>query len=87
MVESPSVAGYVAISSDAAPTSSPVSAWNCTRKRLRAWYLPLSSSRVPGTYLRCSHGWLKKVASIVPVASATTAVTSGFMPRRRTGRR
>jgi hypothetical protein len=36
--------------------------------------------------LRSSHGWLKNVASIVPVASATTAVTSGFMPRRRTGR-
>ena len=41
---------------------------------------------MPGTYLRWSHGWLKNVASIVPVASATTAVTSGFMPRRRTGR-
>ena len=53
---------------------------------MRAWYLPLSSSRVPATYLRCSHGWLKNVASIVPVASATTAVTSGFIPRRRTGR-
>jgi hypothetical protein len=53
---------------------------------LRAWYLPLSSSRVPGAYLRCSHGWLKNVASIVPVASATTAVTSGFIPRLRTGR-
>ena len=53
---------------------------------MRAWYLPLSSSRVPGAYLRCSHGWLKNVASIVPVASATTAVTSGFIPRLRTGR-
>ena len=74
------------MSSSAAPTASPVSAWNCTRKRLRAWYLPLSSSRVPGTYLRCSHGWLKNVASIEPVASATTAVTSGFIPRLRTGR-
>ncbi len=41
---------------------------------------------MPATYLRCSHGWLKNVASIVPVASATTAVTSGFIPRRRTGR-
>ena len=74
------------MSSSAAPTASPVSAWNCTRKRLRAWYLPLSSSRVPGAYLRCSHGWLKNVASIEPVASATTAVTSGFIPRLRTGR-
>src|SRR5215213_1731927 len=74
------------MSSDAAPTASPVSAWNCTRKRLRAWYLPLSNRRVPAAYLRWSHGWLKKVASIVPVASATTAVTSGFMPRLRTGR-
>ncbi len=53
---------------------------------MRAWYFPDSSSRVPATYLRCSHGWLKNVASIVPVASATTAVTSGFIPRLRTGR-
>ena len=69
-----------------APTASPVSAWNCTRKRLRASYLPCSSSRVPGRYLRSSHGWLKNVAFIVPVSSATTASTSGRMPRRRTGR-
>jgi hypothetical protein len=33
-----------------------------------------------------SHGWLKKVAFMTPVASATTASTRGFMPRRRTGR-
>ena len=41
---------------------------------------------MPGRYLRSSHGWLKKVAFIVPVASATTASTSGFIPRRRTER-
>ena len=41
---------------------------------------------MPGRYLRSSHGWLKNVAFIVPVASATTASTSGFMPRRRTER-
>ena len=41
---------------------------------------------MPGRYLRSSHGWLKNVAFIVPVASATTASTSGFIPRRRTGR-
>ncbi len=33
-----------------------------------------------------SHGWLKNVARIVPVASATVASTSGRIPRRRTGR-
>ena len=65
----------------AAPTASPVCAWNETRKRLRPWYLPCSSSRVPGRYLRSSHGWLKNVAFMVPVASATTASTSGFIPR------
>ena len=75
----------MAISSEL-PTASPVGAWNETRKRLRPWYLPCSSSRVPGRYLRSSHGWLKNVAFIVPVASATTASTSGFMPRRRTER-
>jgi hypothetical protein len=32
--------------------------------------------------LRSSHGWLKNVAFIAPVASATTASTSGFIPRR-----
>jgi hypothetical protein len=80
------VAGYVATSSPSAPTASPVGAWNETRKRLRDWYLPWSSSRVPGRYLRSSHGWLKNVAFIVPVASATTASTSGFIPRRRTER-
>jgi len=37
-------------------------------------------------YLRCSQGWLKNVACITPVSSATVAVTSGFIPRRRTGR-
>ena len=41
---------------------------------------------MPGRYLRSSHGWLKNVAFIVPVSSATTASTSGRMPRRRTGR-
>ena len=74
------------MSEPAAPTASPVGAWNCTRKRLRASYLPCSSSRVPGRYLRSSHGWLKNVAFIVPVSSATTASTSGRIPRRRTGR-
>ena len=39
----------------------------------------------PGTCCT-SHGWLKNVAFIVPVASATVASTSGRMPRRRTGR-
>jgi hypothetical protein len=48
--------------------------------------LPLSITRVPGRYLRSSHGWLKNVAFIGPVASATTASTSGRMPRRRTER-
>ena len=62
------------------------SAWACTRKRLRASYLPCSTSRVPGRYLRSSHGWLKNVAFIGPVASATIASTSGRIPRRRTGR-
>ena len=33
-----------------------------------------------------SHGWLKNVAFIIPVSSATIASTSGFIPRRRTGR-
>ena len=41
---------------------------------------------MPGRYLRSSHGWLKNVAFIGPLASATTASTSGRMPRRRTGR-
>ena len=41
---------------------------------------------MPGRYLRSSQGWLKNVAFIAPVASATTASTSGFIPRRRTGR-
>ena len=53
---------------------------------MRPWYLPWSSSRVPGRYLRSSHGWLKNVAFIAPVASATTASTSGFIPRLRTER-
>ena len=57
-----------------------------TRKRLRPWYLPCSISRVPARYLRSSHGWLKNVAFMIPVASATVASTSGFIPRRRTGR-
>ena len=57
-----------------------------TRKRLRPWYLPWSISRVPGRYWRSSHGWLKNVAFMTPVASATVASTSGFIPRRRTGR-
>ena len=74
------------MSDSAAATASPVSAWVWTRKRLRDWYLPCSSKRVPGRYLRSSHGWLKNVAFIVPVSSATTASTSGFMPRLRTGR-
>jgi hypothetical protein len=43
-------------------------------------------SRVPALYWSLSQGWLKKVARITPVASATTASTSGFIPRRRTGR-
>jgi hypothetical protein len=68
------------------PTWSPVCAWNWTRKRLRPWYLPCSITRVPGRYLRSSHGWLKNVAFMIPVWSATVASTSGFMPRRRTGR-
>src|SRR3954465_3525816 len=74
------------MSPSAAPTASSVGAWNCTRKRFPDWYLPASSSRVAGRDLRSSHGWLKNVAFIVPVASATTASTSGFIPRRRTGR-
>ena len=41
---------------------------------------------MPGRYLRSSHGWLKNVAFIVPVSSATVASTSGRIPRRRTGR-
>ena len=41
---------------------------------------------MPGRYLRSSQGWLKNVALVTPVASATVASTSGFMPRRRTGR-
>ena len=41
---------------------------------------------MPTGYLRCSHGWLKNVAFMTPVSSATVASTSGFMPRRRTGR-
>ena len=53
---------------------------------MRPWYLPWSISRVPGWYLRSSHGWLKNVAFMIPVASTTVASTSGFIPRRRTGR-
>ena len=68
------------------PVRSSVGAWLETRKRLRAAYLPCSTSRVPGGYLRCSHGWLKNVAFMTPVSSATVASTSGFIPRRRTGR-
>ena len=34
-----------------APVSSPVGAWDWTRKRLRASYLPCSTSRVPGAVL------------------------------------
>ena len=41
---------------------------------------------MPGRYLRSSQGWLKNVAFIAPVASATTASTSGFIPRLRTER-
>ena len=41
---------------------------------------------MPGGYLRASHGWLKNVAFMTPVSSATVASTSGFIPRRRTGR-
>ena len=41
---------------------------------------------MPFGYLRASHGWLKNVAFIMPVSSATTASTSGFIPARRTGR-
>jgi hypothetical protein len=37
-------------------------------------------------YWSFSHGWLKNVAFITPVSSVTTASTSGFIPRRRTGR-
>ena len=48
--------------------------------------LPWSISRVPGGYRLTSHGWLKNVAFIGPLASATVASTSGRMPRRRTGR-
>jgi hypothetical protein len=79
------VAGYVA-TSPSDPVCSPVGAWYWTRKRLRAWYLPCSISRVPGRYLRSSQGWLKNVAFSTPVPSATVASTSGFIPRLRTGR-
>ena len=64
---------------------SSVGAWLVTRNALRAAYLPCRTSRVPGGYLRCSQGWLKNVAFITPVSSATVASTSGFIPRRRTG--
>jgi hypothetical protein len=63
-----------------------VGAWPDTLKRLRASYLPCSTRRVPGTYLRWSQGWLKNVTFMTPVSSATVASTSGFIPRRRTGR-
>ncbi len=63
-----------------------VRAWPWTRNRLRASNLPCSTSRVPAGYLEASHGWLKNVAFIAPVPSATVASTSGRMPRRRTGR-
>ena len=63
-----------------------VRACPCTRKRLRASNLPCSTSRVPAGYLLTSHGWLKNVAFIGPVSSATVASTRGRIPRRRTGR-
>ena len=63
-----------------------VGAWAETRKRLRPSYLPCRASRVPGRYLSASQGWLKNVAFIGPLPSATVASTSGRMPRRRTGR-
>ena len=67
--------------------SAPRSARGTARgSALRPWYLPWSISRVPGGYLRSSHGWLKNVAFMIPVASTTVASTSGFIPRRRTGR-
>ena len=50
------------------------------------WYLPASISRVPAGYCADSHGWLKNVAFMMPVPSLTVASTSGFIPRRRTGR-
>jgi hypothetical protein len=81
----PFVAGYCDAASPTAETAS-VRACVLTRKRLAPWYLPASMSRVPGRYWSFSHGWLKNVAFITPVASLTTASTSGFMPRRRTGR-
>ena len=58
-----------------------------TRKRLRPWYLPVQHQpRARAGTGAASHGWLKNVAFITPVASATVASTSGFIPRRRTGR-
>ena len=81
----PLVAGYCEAAS-ATPATASVRAWLLTRKRLAPWYLPASMSRVPALYWSLSHGWLKKVAFMTPVASLTTASTSGFMPRRRTGR-
>ncbi len=81
----PLVAGYCEAASATLATAS-VRAWLLTRKRLAPWYLPASMSRVPALYWSLSHGWLKKVAFMTPVASLTTASTSGFMPRRRTGR-
>jgi hypothetical protein len=44
----PFVAGYCATAPSAAATSSSVRAWAFTRNWLRAWYLPASTSRVPG---------------------------------------
>ncbi len=65
---------------------SDVGACPSTLNALRAASLPCRTSRVPFGYLRANHGWLKNVAFIIPVSSATTASTSGFIPARRTGR-
>ena len=80
----PLVAGYCEAAS-ATPATASVRAWLLTRKRLRALVLAGEHEPRPGLVLALSHGWLKKVAFMTPVASATTASTSGFMPRRRTG--
>ena len=63
-----------------------VGACPSTLKSPRGPSLPCSTRRVPFGYLLASHGWLKNVALTIPVASATCASTSGFIPRRRTGR-
>jgi hypothetical protein len=81
----PLVAGYCEAAS-VPPATASVRAWLLTRKRFAPWYLPASINRVPALYWSLSHGWLKNVAFMTPVASLTTASTRGFIPRRRTGR-